>query len=63
MKKKLIKQIVAIALGGAFSGLGAAQVDPDHFSGSLKAAGVMAGMGAITALVGLNTRAPKDEDE
>ena len=63
MKKKLIKQIVAIALGGAFSGIGAAQVDPDHFGKSLKTAGVLAGMGAITAVVGLNTRAPKDDEE
>lgn len=61
MKKMILKHILAIALGGAFSAVGAAQIDPDHFGKSLKDAGVLAGIGAATAVVGLNTRAPKDE--
>jgi len=61
MKKTIIKHILAIALGGAFTAVGAATVDPNHFKNSLKEAGALAATGAITAVVGLNTRAPKDE--
>ena len=62
MKKKIAKQILALVLGGAFSAVGAAQMDPDHLGKSLKNAGALAGMGAMTALVSLNVRAPKDDE-
>lgn len=61
MKKAILKNVLAIALGGAFSAVGAARLDPSHFGKSLTDAGVLAGMGALTALTGLHTRAPKDD--
>jgi hypothetical protein len=61
MKKAILKHVLAIALGGSFTAVGAATVDADHFGKSLKQAGTLALMGAVTAVAGLNTRAPKDE--
>jgi hypothetical protein len=59
--KKLLKNVAAIAIGGALTGGAAAKIDPDHFKDSLKNLGRVAGAGAAGALWAMNTRAPKDE--
>jgi hypothetical protein len=58
--KGLLKSAAALALGGAFNALGSAAIDGTHLGTSLGKAGVLALTGAVTALVGLHTRAPKD---
>ncbi len=39
MKKKLLKNLLALVIGGALSSAAAVEIDPDHFGKSLKAMG------------------------
>lgn len=61
MKKALLKNVLALAIGGAVASAVGVRIDPDHFGKSLKEMGTQAAMGAGLAVIGLNTRAPKDE--
>ena len=59
--KPMMKSVLALALGGAFNALGTVAIDGSHLGASLGKAGVLALTGAITAVIGLHVRAPKDE--
>lgn len=61
MKKKILKHILALAIGGALSSASAVQIDPDHFGKSMKDMGAQAAAGAAAAVVMLHVRAPKDD--
>lgn len=61
MKKSLLKNLLAMALGGALSSVAVVKVDPDHFQESLKRLATVALAGAATGIIGLNVRAPKDD--
>jgi hypothetical protein len=61
MKKAILKNVLALALGGAISSMVGVKIDPDHFGKSVKELGTQAAMGAGLAVIGLNVRAPKDE--
>ncbi len=63
MKKWLLKHLLAAALGGAITAVAGAQIDPDHLGKSVKDLGKMAGSGAVAAVVMLNVRAPKDDEQ
>jgi len=61
MRKKILKNLAALALGGAISSMVGVKIDPEHFGKSLRELGAQAAMGAGLAVVSLNVRAPKDE--
>lgn len=52
------KNLAALAIGGAVTGIGAAQIDPSHLGGSTKSLGLMALLGALNAVIHLNVKAP-----
>lgn len=60
MKQKILKQVFALALGGALTGAAGATIDPEHFKSSFTELGKLAGAGAVAAVWTLNIRAPKD---
>lgn len=62
MKKKLLKNLLALVIGGALSSAAAVEIDPDHFGKSLKDMGKQAAAGGAGALIMLHMRAPKDDE-
>ena len=61
LKKKILKHLAALVIGGALSGAAGAQIDPDHIGQSFKELGKLAAAGAAASIWTLNIRAPKDE--
>lgn len=61
LRKAILKQLLAVALGGACTALAGAKIDPDHLGASLKELGKLAATGSAIGVIGLNARAPKDD--
>lgn len=61
MLKMILKQVAALALGGALTAGAGVAIDPDHLGQSLMTLGKLALSGAVAALITLHVRAPKDD--
>ena len=61
MLKMILKQVAALAIGGALTAGASVAIDPAHLSESLLTLGKLALSGAVAALITLNIRAPKDD--
>lgn len=61
VKKKLLKNLAALAIGGFISGASTALLDPEHFGDSLKALAKAGAAGAGIAVVSLNIKSPREQ--
>lgn len=61
MNRTILKHLAAVAVGAFLASASAAKIDPDHFGASLVDMLKLGAVGAVIAVGGLNTRAPKDD--